>query len=411
MPPHGSLSHQPYLVITADSHAGAAPELYGPYLEQKWQSDYQGWLKQAEQLAQIMRDVMGNRSIGVDGDPDEVGWRNWDSGRRLAECEREGVVGEIVFPNTSPPFAPSMLSEFGEADLGSDYERRWAGIRAHNRWLADFCAEQPHRRAGIAQIFLPFVEESVKEIRWAHAHGLRGGILLPGAPPGSGIEPLYAPCYEPIWETCAELGMPINHHSGGGTPEFGAAPVAMRMPVMMWHASRKPLSACIVCTALFCVASCSKPSASLTSVMDCQCNPSSCTPSAGDSESLTRLCKARTHRERGEPCTHATHTDTGGGTHASATRMRRTDTPVRGRGARAGKRRVRVRAGAREQKRCVSPSAHLRREQELARVRHAAQAVELERRAVRVARGGERRAEEQQCAERAHRRSHWGSAR
>ena len=95
MPPHGSLSHQPYLVITADSHAGAAPELYGPYLEQKWQSDYQGWLKQAEQLAQIMRDVMGNRSIGVDGDPDEVGWRNWDSQRRLAECEREGVVGEF----------------------------------------------------------------------------------------------------------------------------------------------------------------------------------------------------------------------------------------------------------------------------------------------------------------------------
>ena len=182
-----TLSDQPYLVITADSHAGAAPELYGPYLEQQWQSDYQDWLKQAEQLAKMMREVMGSRSIGVDGDPDEVGWRNWDSKKRLAECEREGVVGEVVFPNTSPPFAPSMLSEFGEADVGADHKRRWAGIRAHNRWLADFCAEAPLQRAGIAQIFLPFVEESVKEIRWAHEHGLRGGILLPGAPPGSGI--------------------------------------------------------------------------------------------------------------------------------------------------------------------------------------------------------------------------------
>ena len=236
-----TLSDQPYLVITADSHAGAAPELYGPYLEQQWQSDYQDWLKQAEQLAKMMREVMGSRSIGVDGDPDEVGWRNWDSKKRLAECEREGVVGEVVFPNTSPPFAPSMLSEFGEADVGADHKRRWAGIRAHNRWLADFCAEAPLQRAGIAQIFLPFVEESVKEIRWAHEHGLRGGILLPGAPPGSGIEPLYAPCYEPIWATCAELGMPINHHAGGSAPEFGnylPQSLAMYILEVQWWAYR-----------------------------------------------------------------------------------------------------------------------------------------------------------------------------
>ena len=68
-----------YLLITADSHAGPSPEGYGPYLEKKWQGEYQEWLKQSEQLAGMMRQVMGNRSIGVDGDPDEVGDRNWDS--------------------------------------------------------------------------------------------------------------------------------------------------------------------------------------------------------------------------------------------------------------------------------------------------------------------------------------------
>ena len=210
-----------YLLITADSHAGPTPEGYGPYLENKWQADFQDWLKQSEQVAKMMRQVMGDRSIGVDGDPDIDGNRNWESARRLREEEADGVVGEVIFPNTSPPFAPMMRSEFGEAETGDNLEKRWAGIRAHNRWLADFCKEAPGRRAGIAQIFLPFVEESVEEIRWARENGLFGGVLLPGAPPGSELEPLYAPKYEPIFEVCEELGMPLNHHSGSAVPDLG----------------------------------------------------------------------------------------------------------------------------------------------------------------------------------------------
>lgn len=230
-----------YLLITADSHAGSSPEGYGPYLAKRWQADYRDWLAQSEQMAKVMRQVMGNRSIGVDGDPDVDGSRNWDSARRLRETEADGVVAEVIFPNTSPPFAPSMLSEFGEAEVGADHERRWAGIQAHNRWLADFCKEAPGRRAGIAQIFLPFVEESVAEIRWARENGLTGGVLLPGAPPGSGIEPLYAPRYEPIFAVCEELGMPLNHHSGGATPDFGnylPQALTMFMLEVTWWAHR-----------------------------------------------------------------------------------------------------------------------------------------------------------------------------
>ena len=57
-----------YLLITADTHAGSSPEGYGPYLEQEWQAEFQDWLKQSAELAKVMRKVMGDRSIGVDGD-------------------------------------------------------------------------------------------------------------------------------------------------------------------------------------------------------------------------------------------------------------------------------------------------------------------------------------------------------
>ena len=76
------------------------------------------------------------------------------------------------------------------------YELRWAGLKAHNRWLADFCAETPGRRAGMAQIFLNDVDDAVAEIVWAREHGLFGGILLPGVPPDSGLPPLFAPDYD-----------------------------------------------------------------------------------------------------------------------------------------------------------------------------------------------------------------------
>ena len=92
--------------------------------------------------------------------------------------------------------------------------------RAHNRWLADFCAA-PGRRAGIAQILLHDVDAAVDEIRWAKDAGLTGGVLLPGAPPGSDLLPLYAPEYEPIWAACEELGLPINHHTGSASPDYG----------------------------------------------------------------------------------------------------------------------------------------------------------------------------------------------
>ena len=221
------MSGDNYVVISADCHGGADIADYRPYLEARHLEDFDAWAA-----------TFDNPYDDLEGDD---GARNWDSSRRLREMEADGVVAEVLFPNTIPPFFPksSLVGQPPGAEAG-DLERRWAGLRAHNRWLADFCADAPGRRAGIAQIMLHDVDGAVDEIRWAADHGLTGGVLLPGAPPGSGLPPLYAPDYEPIWSVCEEVGLPVNTHSGSAAPDYGDydAAKAMFLLEVTWWAHR-----------------------------------------------------------------------------------------------------------------------------------------------------------------------------
>jgi predicted TIM-barrel fold metal-dependent hydrolase len=56
------------------------------------------------------------------------------------------------------------------------------------------------------------VDAAVTEIRRAHASGLRGGILIP--PMWQPHEPYHHPRYDPVWQVCEELQMPVHTHSG-----------------------------------------------------------------------------------------------------------------------------------------------------------------------------------------------------
>jgi len=235
-----------HVVISADTHCGAALHDYKPYLEKKYHDEFDEWavaIQEAERrTAEVFSDAdRSPLNVGVDGDPTVDGNRNWSTERRLREQEADGVVAAVLFPNTQPPFAPASSSQFEAPPYSDDMDRRWAGLRAHNRWLLDFVSEAPERRAGIAQIFLGNVEGSVAEIQWAAENGLRGGILVPGAPPDSPFEPLYSAAYRPIWAAAEACDMPLNHHSGGATPNFGnhfPASLAMFMLEVSWWSHR-----------------------------------------------------------------------------------------------------------------------------------------------------------------------------
>jgi predicted TIM-barrel fold metal-dependent hydrolase len=167
--------------------------------------------------------------------------RNWDDDRRNGDLEADGIVGEVVFPNTVPPFFPSFVL-FARPPRPEELRQRLAGIRAHNRWMAEWCARFPERRAGIGQIFLNDVDEALRDIQWIHDHGLRGGVLISSVPPDVDyLEPLYSPTYDPIWEACADLGLPVNSHGGTGLPDYGryrAAPLLFITEVQFY--SQRP---------------------------------------------------------------------------------------------------------------------------------------------------------------------------
>ena len=201
-----------YTLISADCHAGGNMEMYREHLDPAYVDEFERW---RGAYSNPFRDLQrGGRT------------RNWDNERRISEQESDGVVAEVVFPNTVPPFFPTGAL-VARPPRPEELELRLAGIRAHNRWLAAWCAEHDARRAGIAQLFLNDVDEAIADVRFAHAHGLRGGVLLPAVPPDvDWIKPLYAPDYDPLWAVCEQLDVVVNHHSGGGSPDYGPYPVA-----------------------------------------------------------------------------------------------------------------------------------------------------------------------------------------
>jgi predicted TIM-barrel fold metal-dependent hydrolase len=84
------------------------------------------------------------------------------------------------------------------------------------------------------------VDAAVAEVEWAAEAGMTAGVLLPGAPPGSGLEPLYSRVYDPLWRACEVAGLPINHHSGSAVPPLGDQDIdkVMFMLEVTWWAHR-----------------------------------------------------------------------------------------------------------------------------------------------------------------------------
>jgi predicted TIM-barrel fold metal-dependent hydrolase len=203
---------RPYVTITADSHAGATLDVYRGYLDPKYRDPFDAW--------RAARAPSGRKPAGARKT------KNWDTAERYADMEADGVCAEVIFPNTAPPFY-DRASLIAPPPLPEHFEHALAGIRAHNRWLAEWCQEAPTRRAGIGLIHLNDIDEAIRDVTWIAEQGLRGGVLLPlPADDQKYVKPLYAPDYDRLWAAIQDCDLVVNQHGGAGSPDYGPYPAA-----------------------------------------------------------------------------------------------------------------------------------------------------------------------------------------
>ena len=204
-----------YLIISSDGHAGLPAAQYRKYVDPEFRDAFDVALP-----IQIAATEAAAKSFLVDDINKE--WREgndyelsgaWDTDARIKVMDADGIAAEVLFPDgVTEMNAPPFGAGFSMGTEGVTSELQWAGCRAHNRWLAEFVSAAPERRIGLACIpVLWDIALAVEGVRWAKDNGLRGVVL----PPMWGrFAPYHDACYDPFWEACQELNMPIHFHSG-----------------------------------------------------------------------------------------------------------------------------------------------------------------------------------------------------
>jgi predicted TIM-barrel fold metal-dependent hydrolase len=206
-------------IISIDGHVTGSFDQFREYVERKDMDAYDAWVKS---LADAGLTTLGNMKLNADPA------MQWDSSMRQRDLERVGVVAEVLFPN-GLPFQTSAFVDVGE--VGDSYGQ--AARDVYNRWLADFCAEVPGRRAGQAVVSFDDVDRAVQDIHWAKEHGL-GGIMMPPLVHGSKF--WFDPELDPIWAAVEEVGLPLTQHGGTGSPMYSPPGFASLITLSIEHA-------------------------------------------------------------------------------------------------------------------------------------------------------------------------------
>jgi predicted TIM-barrel fold metal-dependent hydrolase len=218
-----------HLVISSDCHAGLPPERYREYLDPQYRPVFDVALpiQIAETRKAAAKFLVGEINEEWRKGRDKPLSGAWDHDERVRVMDDDGIAAEVIFPDgitemNMPPFGAGLSLP---TDPPVSAELQWAGARAHNRWLAEFCQMAPERRAGVAIAPICWdIDTALKEIHWAKQSGLRG-ILIPSR--WGKLAPYHHPKYEPIWALCEELDLVVHLHSGAAPMEDYAEHVGM----------------------------------------------------------------------------------------------------------------------------------------------------------------------------------------
>ncbi|MFI5045898.1 MAG: amidohydrolase family protein [Acidimicrobiia bacterium] len=225
-----------YLIISSDCHAGLPTEQYRPYVDPDQRAAFDEMLDaRAQANAARVSNEFADRWVeeqaeGLSG--------AWDGQRRDKELDADGVCAEVIFPDADA-VTGFTGAPFG-AGIGStgrlDPTLALAGARAHNRWLAELCAESPVRRVGVA--IVPLLDDpsaAVKEVEWAAANGLRA-VMIPAM--WQPYPAYHDPRYDVFWAACAEAELPVHIHSGPADHDEYGPYIGIYLTEVRWWAAR-----------------------------------------------------------------------------------------------------------------------------------------------------------------------------
>ena len=134
----------------------------------------------------------------------DVAARNYDNVSQLWAMDKEGLDVAILYPSRGL---------FVLAVDGMDPELAAAIAKAYNDWLYDFCKIAPSRMYGAALVAPHDVSSAIEETRRAvTALGFKGIVMRPNH---VNNRKWSDPYYNPLWEECQRLGIPVGFHEAG----------------------------------------------------------------------------------------------------------------------------------------------------------------------------------------------------
>ncbi|GIH73605.1 amidohydrolase family protein [Planobispora longispora] len=138
---------------------------------------------------------------------------------RLELMDRLGVWAHIIYPNTAG---------FGGQRFGDikDPVLKLLCATLYNDAMAEMQEASGRRLFPMGLIPWWDIDASVAEVRRMNSLGLRG-VNTTSDPQQAGLPDFADRAWDPLWEVCADLGMPVNFHIGAAHDSlswFGSSP-------------------------------------------------------------------------------------------------------------------------------------------------------------------------------------------
>jgi predicted TIM-barrel fold metal-dependent hydrolase len=202
-------------VVDADCHILEPPDIWENWLPKRY----------ADKAPRLVKDPEGGdawlTAVGGDADPiglvstpgmpyDQFRWFGvtyeqarkgcYNGDARLADMDLEGVHAEILFP-------PQRTMSHFLGDDDPDFVL--AGVEAYNNFLFDeFCAPDPNRLVGLAQIPSIGIDSACDGLRKAKARGAKGVIISNWPSGGDSL----SDDDDPFWAAACDEGVPVSIH-------------------------------------------------------------------------------------------------------------------------------------------------------------------------------------------------------